>query len=306
MKLNALSNYDGDKETRFGDCILVFSNKELLVYDCGHERHAEEVMSFLKKHSKITDIVIVNSHNDSDHVDGVIPLLEFLDNKDYSVTVYTSLYLKNIDEIHEKLDDGRRKKNKTCEHILELFNNIADIVNKAQELGFEVKNAIKNTDIALGTIVGPSKEDFIKVVTKAIEDNGEGKINGETVMNAASIQVKCVLDDKKVLLLCGDASPEYISNIESYDIIQLPHHGQLKDAETIFDMLEDAYSKEFLISDNTGLAHNSGGSHKLVKKMKKEKYTPAYNTQNGVIELPKSDRKIHRESQGVSLGDLDC
>ena len=45
MKLKALSNYDGDKSTRFGDCILIYDLTSMIVYDCGHGKHAEYVES---------------------------------------------------------------------------------------------------------------------------------------------------------------------------------------------------------------------------------------------------------------------
>lgn len=309
MKLQALSHYDGDKDTRFGDCILGFSKPKLFVYDCGHEKHADAVMKFLKESTGITEISVVISHNDSDHTDGVVTLLNLLYDEGYTVTVYTSLYLKSIDAIHDMLDDGRRKKNKTCEHILQLFDHIAEIVTTAEEYGFEVVNALPETDMEIGTIVGPTEQEFIQVVTKAIEEDGQGNIDGETVMNAASVQLKCVLDDGKVLLLCGDASPEYINDVEAYNVIQLPHHGQLADAEALFEKLEDPYCKEFLISDNTGSGFNSGGSDKLVKMMREERFSPAYNTKNGIVELPKSlpgYGMSPNKSQGVRLGGLDC
>jgi hypothetical protein len=41
MKLRALSNYDNDRETRFGDCILLYDNGNLVIYDCGHSRHKD-------------------------------------------------------------------------------------------------------------------------------------------------------------------------------------------------------------------------------------------------------------------------
>lgn len=34
MKLKALSQYDGDKDTRFGDCILIYNNS-LFLMNCG-------------------------------------------------------------------------------------------------------------------------------------------------------------------------------------------------------------------------------------------------------------------------------
>lgn len=302
MKMKALSNYGNDKTTKYGDCILGYDDSQLLVYDCGHEKHAESVISFLEEHVGIKDVSIVISHNDSDHTDGILLLMEKLDDEDYSVTVYTSLYLKSINEIQKMLDDGRRTKNKTCEHILELFNHIAEIVTAAEGYGFAVENALPDTDVGLGVIVGPSEENFVEVVTKAIESDGTGTSGGETVMNAASIQLKCTLQDDEIVLLCGDASPDYIENLEDYDIIQLPHHGQSADAEKIFKALDDPYIKEYLISDNTGSGEKSGGSADLEKEMKKNGFSPAHNTQHGVVDLPKQTSIQTNRRTGVYLG----
>ena len=71
MKLKALSHYKGDMDTRYGDCILLYDSTSLIVYDCGHARHAEEVENFLKANKAITQVHIVISHNDSDHTNGV-------------------------------------------------------------------------------------------------------------------------------------------------------------------------------------------------------------------------------------------
>ena len=60
MKLKALSNYDGDKSTRFGDCILIYDLTSMIVYDCGHGKHAEYVESFLQKNATITSVSITS------------------------------------------------------------------------------------------------------------------------------------------------------------------------------------------------------------------------------------------------------
>ena len=196
MKLRALSSYDGDKDTRFGDCILIFDNNTLVVYDCGHERHANEVKNFLQKNRSINRIHIVISHNDSDHTDGVINLLDYLYENRYEVTLYSSLYLKNTKEVLEILDDKRRTPKATREHILEIFDKICDIVQKAEEYNFSVVNAEVNTSVSYGTIVGPKVDEFAGVVAAAIDANNAGaKIDGETVMNAASVQLKIKLDN---------------------------------------------------------------------------------------------------------------
>ena len=95
MKLKALSHYDNDMDTRFGDCILLYDETSLVVYDCGHSRHAQEVEAFLEKHSVIKAVDVVVSHNDSDHTGGVCELLNWLkDSGKYTVRVFTHQYLK--------------------------------------------------------------------------------------------------------------------------------------------------------------------------------------------------------------------
>lgn len=312
MRLIALSNYNNDTDIRFGDCILLVDTQALVVYDCGHEDHADYVGSFLEDNSDITDVHIVVSHNDSDHTDGVCTLLNWLSYKGrYTVTVYTHQYLKHLDEILDKIDDGRRSREKLKEALLDEFDNIKKIIEKANDLDFTAKEALSDTDVGDCQIVGPTVEEFTDVAAKAVDnregdDIGEGN-SKETVMNAASVQLKCELDDGETVLLCGDASPDYLKNIKDYSIIQLPHHGQLDDAKAIFEKLKgDAYCKEYLISDNTGSAENSGGSDDLVKYMKEEKYAQAYNTKNGVVNLPKKMSTDQSKSQRRKcLGDMD-
>lgn len=307
MILKALSYYNGDMDTRYGDCILLYDSTSLIIYDCGHVQHAEEVEKFLKKNIQISQIHIVVSHNDSDHTNGIESLLEYLYSKEYEVTVYTSLYLKSAKKVLELLDDERRTLPATKQHILETFDKIKDIVEKAQEYGFSIKNASAGTEVLSESIVGPKEDEFAEVVAQAIKADTGSKIDGETVMNAASVQLKCKLDNAQTVLLCGDASPAYLHNIDSYDLIQLPHHGKLDSAIVIFDTLTDPYSKDYLVSDNTGSGATSGGSDNLVEYMKTELYSPALNTKNGVVSVPKSADKnnSNNRTKGVKLGAMD-
>lgn len=313
MKLKALSHYDSDLDTRFGDCILIYDTNALVAFDCGHTRHAEEVETFLLNNPSIRSIYIVVSHNDSDHTDGVCTLLEWLSTQgQYTVAVYTHQYLKYVDTILDKVDDGRRNRESLKRALLEEFNHIDEIIACAKEHGFSTLEAAKNVSVSQCKIVGPTEDEFTDVAAKAV-DNREGNTIGtgdaaETVMNAASVQLKCPLDDGQVVLLCGDASPDYLKNLDSYDVIQLPHHGQLEDAKVIFGALRDPDSKTFLISDNTGSGKTSGGSVKLKEFMANERYKAAFNTQNGVVSLPKTGIFVGYpgKSQGVKLGEMDC
>lgn len=309
MRFKALSHYDGDTDTRFGDCILLHDGRSLVVYDCGHERHTKEVKRFLLAHPAISQVHIVVSHNDSDHTDGVCPLLEWLSSEGgYNVWVYTHQYLKYTDDILKKVADGRRKSQKSMnEALLAEFDNIRAVIETAEKLEFEAIEALPGTKVGTCEIVGPTIDEFTDVAAQAVDnrvgDHIGGSKEGETVMNAASIQLKCTLENGDRVLLCGDATPIYLNDLDSYDIIQLPHHGQLDDAQAIFDDLQDPYTKTFFISDNTGSGKTSGGSDKLKGFMKEENYTEALNTQNGVVTLPKE--KV-RGSRGVILGALDC
>ncbi|MDR0840078.1 MAG: hypothetical protein LBN26_01660 [Christensenellaceae bacterium] len=290
MKLKALSHYESDLDTRFGDCILLYDNTNLIVYDCGHSKHKDAVVEFLKKNATITAVSIVISHNDSDHTDGIIPLLDYLhEANEFAVTVYSSLYLKSARKVLAVLDDERRTLKATKKRILEKFDNIKAIVEKAQEYGFSVADARVGTMVVDNEIVGPTEDEFVEVVAQAIDDNVVDTIEGETVMNAASVQLKCVLNDGTTVLLCGDASPSFLHNIDGYGIIQLPHHGQLSDAEAVFDNLSNAGSKMFLVSDNTGSGEKSGGSEKLLKSAS-SKGKRIKNTKDGTVELPEESQ----------------
>ena len=307
MKLKALSHYDNDTDTRFGDCILLFDNTTLVVYDCGHNKHKEAIEAFLQSYPSITHIYIVVSHNDGDHTDGVIGLLERLHEDRYEVTLYSSLYLKSAKKVLGLLDDDRRTLPATKQRILELFDNIKDIVEKAQSCGYVIKDAIVGAAVSVCCIVGPTEDEFVEVVAQAIENGSDSQIDGETVMNAASVQLKCKLVNAQSILLCGDASPAYMHKLNSYDVIQLPHHGKLDSAKAVFASLKDKYIKEYLISDNTGSGSTSGGSDKLVQYMLNECYAPAMNTKKSPVNIPAIGGGITSPTkpQGVKLGEMD-
>jgi hypothetical protein len=169
--------------------------------------------------------------------------------------------------------------------LLEEFDNIRGIIETAEAYGFSAVEALKNVSVAKCTIVGPTETEFIKVAAAAVDNRAGNTIDGETVMNAASVQLKCELHNGENVLLCGDASPDYLRSLDSYGIIQLPHHGQLDDAEVIFDKLPNAGTKVFLVSDNTGTGETSGGSDDLMKSAA-AKGKQIKNTKKGVVDLP--------------------
>lgn len=211
------------------------------------------------------------------------------------------MYLKKARAVLELLNNKTRKLEPTKERILKKFDKIKNIVEQANEYKFSVKDAVTGTFVFGCTIVGPTEDEFVAVVAQAINNNVSDEIEGETVMNAASIQLKCKLETGEVVLLCGDAAPAFLHNLDGYDIIQLPHHGNYDSAIEIFDKLKNPGSKLFLISDNTGSGKTSGGADKLLSSAEiagKRKM----HTQNGAIELP--EKIEYRSGNSMTKGGI--
>ena len=66
-------NYDNSETTNYGDCILINTGTELIIYDCGHEAHANVVIDYMAQNG-FNKAKLILSQNDSDHFDGVFKL----------------------------------------------------------------------------------------------------------------------------------------------------------------------------------------------------------------------------------------
>ena len=111
--------------------------------------------------------------------------------------------------------------------------------------------------------------------------------------------MKIKLETADLILLCGDATPEYLHNLDIYNIIQLPHHGKEKQAEKIFESKGNPIKTLYLVSDNTG--STNGGSDKLDDK-KYKGYRVKNTRKCGDIEV---DEKIFEKKSyttGKTLG----
>lgn len=245
-------NYENASTTNYGDCILINTGGELIIYDCGHETHADAVINYMSKNG-FDKAKLILSHNDSDHFDGVLKLL----NEDKISVIRTTLLLKYKDAILEKIDDKRKTRDSVAQQILDLYDNIAqlsgapleDIYEHSEDLCDEV------------SIVGPDFDYMIETVAKRLDGREGDTMDGETAVNATSIQTKVQIGTHS-LLLCGDCSFPAIENIvRDYDAVQLPHHGKCKQAEKIFDKKSDQTYSVYIVSDNTG--NTNGGSDNL-------------------------------------------
>ena len=252
LRILSSKNYPDSETINYGDCILIQTDTDFIIYDCGHEKHAEAALSFMDKHNISTAKVIL-SHNDSDHFDGIQKLLD----SGRITVIKTTLLLKYKDEILDRIDDGRKTRESVSQQILDLYDNIAKLSGAPIEDIYEHPE-----DICTGvSIVGPDFEYMLDTVAKRLDGREGDTKDGETAVNATSIQVSVTINNHKVLL-CGDCSFASIEDkVRNYECVQLPHHGKKKQAEAIWDKKWNQTNDFYFISDNTG--SSNGGSDKL-------------------------------------------
>ena len=252
MKVIFLSSqgYKDSGENK-GDCILIDTNSELVIYDCGCEEHANRVIDYMDKHH-YSKAKLVLSHNDADHFDGIPYIIEAGKISD----VYTLLLLKYKDDLLEKINDKRITRDSLTRRISEIFANIYSLSGKVV-----LKDIFSDTFICNGiSIIGPDKEYALDAVAKRIDNRQGDTIDKETIVNAVSTQVKVIVGTKN-LLLCGDSSYEAIKNkLSGFSLIQLPHHGKKEQADRIFEQ-KGSVGITYYVSDNTG--NSNGGSDDL-------------------------------------------
>lgn len=282
MTIEFLSSKGLDEEVNYGDCIIVNDSNHLIVYDCGSEAFADQVIKYMENNN-IEKVDIILSHNDSDHFKGIPKLIEL--GKVNSIT--TLLLLKYVDEIYENIEDNRKTRESIKKQIAELYSNIYSLSGNNLQDALDDSTFISNNI----KIVGPDKEYFIEAVSKHLDTRESDSIDGETIMNAISIQLELDINGNKVLLT-GDSNYEAIKGkIRNYDAIQLPHHGKDRQAQDIFEENEGRNRVIYLVSDNTG--NSNGGSDNLYKLP-----TSGYrikNTQDGSIKIDSSNFELDRK-----------
>lgn len=255
MEVRFLSakNYENPKGNN-GDCILIDTGKELIIFDCGCEEHSKRAIDYMKQHG-YTKAKLVLSHNDSDHFDGIPYLIE----QGALSEVYTLLLLKYKDELLDIIDDGRRTRDSIAKRIEELYDNIYSLGGKVT-----LKDIFDDTTVAPNiTIPGPTKEYSLNAVAEAIKKDTSNQIDKETIVNAVSTQLSVDFGYiGRKLLLTGDSSFAAIEEaVKNHNAIQLPHHGKLEQAEHIFEAKNNR--TVYYVSDNTG--DTNGGSDDLMR-----------------------------------------
>ncbi len=280
LKVLSSKNYNNN-DKNCGDCTIIDTGQKAIIYDCGCEEHAQEVIKYLDNNGyEKADVIL--SHNDADHFNGLKTLI---DNEKVS-TITTVLLLKHIDDILDEIDDKRRTRESIKKQISEYFDNIYSLsgnnLNDSLDENFYLDSCLN--------FVGPNYDYLLEAVAKALDNGESDNIDMETIVNAISVQVELIMGNHKVLLT-GDASYTAIEDkIREYDAIQLPHHGKYEQASKIFEKNEGREDVIYIVSDNTG--NSNGGSDELMKDCIGKKIK---NTKNGEVNIDSNLFNITRK-----------
>lgn len=256
-KINMLSSnkYEDSEKINYGDCTIIDNGQEIILYDCGSLEHAKVVCENLKNKNQ-RKVSVILSHNDKDHFEGI----NYLKDNGKLDRVYTILLLKHLDDILEEIDDNRKNRESLKIQIKKYYDNIASLEGYLEDV-------MILDDIIEGVkFVGPKKDFLVNVTAKHLDSRKSDNYDSTTIYNATSVQVVVDLGNDCKVLLVGDAVTEaFDEKMKDYDVIQLPHHGNVKQASTIFEKM-DEYDKNplYLISDNTGT--DNGGSDNLYEE----------------------------------------
>lgn len=291
IKILSSKNYEETSQNH-GDCIVAIDGETAIIFDCGSEDHAREVINILDDKG-IDKAIVILSHNDNDHFKGIPYLIE---NNRVS-KLFTILLLKYKEELLNRIDDGRRNLSSIGDAIKELYNNIAslsgtvtlrDVYENESELPIQAK------------FVGPDKDYMLDAAAQGLDNRESNSIDNETITNAASVQIRLCIGNA-ILLLTGDCAPEAIpadEDLSEYSHIQLPHHGKPALADKIFERVGANNNIIYVVSDNTG--NSNGGSDELRTQGRNIK-----NTKNRTIDIDTDLSSYSTYTRGtLSLWDI--
>lgn len=278
-----------DPSKNHGDCVVGIDGQTAIIFDCGSEEHAKRVIEILDEHG-IDKATVILSHNDDDHFKGIPYLIE----EGRVSKLFTILLLKYKKELLDIIDDGRRNLSSIGDAIKDLYDNIAtlsgtvalrDVYADEAELPSQTNR------------IGPGLEYMLQAAAKGLDGREGDTIDGETITNAASVQIGLTIGTAQ-FLLTGDCAPEAIpesEDLSEYSHIQLPHHGKPSLAEKLFERIGQNNDMIYVVSDNTG--NSNGGSDDLNTRGRNIK-----NTKSGDVDIATSSSSSYNTYTRRTLG----
>lgn len=259
-----------------GDCIWLSHNKRNVVIDGGKQASA-----ILSRYSQLPsdesiDLLVI-THIDSDHIAGVIGLVEtMMRNGDLNRLKQVWFNFPKKEETEEySISEGNKLSSLLC-HIegLNWCNNTSLLLGNPIHIGDIKLNVIApNHDVAEDYLLEKPEElsyynadweDDLKILIENVDDDDID----DSCPNSQSIVIIVECEGKKALFP-GDCTPkELCSAIQSYkritgthlklDLMKLPHHGSLRNITK--ELLSEIDCSNFIVSTNVNMQY--GFPHK--------------------------------------------
>ncbi|MFC8058058.1 ComEC/Rec2 family competence protein [Bacillus cereus] len=277
-----------------GDCFILSFNKRNILIDGGRStqnllRHLEIELQSIKDKKESIDLLVV-THIDNDHIEGIVSIFEMDIHKELIRNVWFNSgrllngYFKNENNINDERDIpliltdmqvGIEKGNSLEEELKKLNIEPKSVISQGM---------LAHMDGAVFKILSPNYNALTKLNEKwevEIEEETSLEINNQknsdytealqiladrkfkqdtSNVNASSIAFLFEYNCKKVLLL-GDSHPSiiqegleklgYSSENKLYvDVVKISHHGSRRN--TSGELLELIECRDFIISTNGG------------------------------------------------------
>ena len=164
----------GDECKKDADAIAlrwkdVIGNYKITVYDGGLQAHGEKLEQLLNQYyfdddtEKVIDCVIC-SHSDSDHASGLKNILDKFEVQ----ALYMNRPWLYVDDIWDKVNDGRITKDSLVRRLRDEYKYINDLEEIAQDKGIPIYEAFQGTLIGDKLrILSPSKEFYLELLVES-------------------------------------------------------------------------------------------------------------------------------------------
>ena len=164
----------GDECKKDADAIALrwkdlFGNYKIAVYDGGLQAHGEKLEQHLNQYyfdedtEKVIDYVIC-SHSDSDHTSGLKNILDKFEVQ----ALYMNRPWLYVDDIWDKVKDGRITKGSLIRRLRDEYPYINDLEEIAQDKGIPIYEAFQGTVIdGKLRILSPSKEFYLELLVES-------------------------------------------------------------------------------------------------------------------------------------------
>lgn len=263
-----------------GDCIHIESNGHHVIVDSGKEcKDLDRLVASIQDARETIDLLII-SHYDSDHINGINNILQRMDIEDRKALI------KKVWFNATKVGLPRNKKLLSAKDaslfsqlILEANIDWVYELRKGHSENIDTNLSIEILDggelfhpTGEGKLLGNEKVDW-NTSFRELEQYLDDDVVDTSPTNAQSAIVVAKMKDKSILLP-GDAIPNKLSkalddykkeSLLKFDLVKLPHHGSYKNITK--DILSKFECSDYVITTN-GVQHFHPNKKMMLKLFK--------------------------------------